>query len=337
VRNASSPNRHNPFDYTPEQLYTFLSSCGLTDEPGTKFEYSNLGMGLLGQAIALKAGMNYESVVIDRICHPLQMNDTHATLTPKLKARLAVGHDEFGKRTANYDFQYQAMAGCGALRSTANDLLKYVAAQIGLTTSSLTPLMKKTQVIRHRGDSVYGDTAMPWVDQGQSGQTGMELNGHGGGTAGYSAFIGFDSQHRRGVVVLLNQQGGTQNGVHAATLGWLLLERVRLTPQITGNLFPANMGELAGIGVKLGFDKPTHTLRVEAVLPNTPAAQAGLTAGLKVKKIDDNSTANKSTDLCACYIRGKAGTKVRLEVVNPEGNETNMVELTRQKFTPPKQ
>ncbi|HTA30534.1 MAG TPA: serine hydrolase [Candidatus Cybelea sp.] len=331
----------NPFaDYTAEKLYAFLSCYTLTNEPGKKFEYSNLGMGLLGHVIALKADTNYESLVVDRICKPLHMDSTGITLTPELKARLAKGHNASGKSVPNWDFD--ALAGCGALHSTANDLLKYVSAEIG--QSSLTPLMEKTQVIRHTNASglnglpmIFGNTAIPWVDEGQSAQTGMELLGHAGGTGGYSAFIGFDRQHRRGVVVLFNQQDGAQGRVNSRKLGWLLLEGVRLTPQITSNLFPANMGDLAGIGVSLGFDQPTRTLRVDAVLPNTPASQAGLTAGLMVLKIDDIPTAGKSTDLCACYIRGKAGTKVQLELVNPERKETNTVELTRQKFTLPKQ
>jgi CubicO group peptidase (beta-lactamase class C family) len=321
--------------YTTNELHACLASCALISDPGTKFEYSNLGMGLLGHAIALKAGVNYESLVLDRICHPLHMDSTRVTLTDELKARLARGHNAAGKLVPNWDFD--VLAGCGALHSTANDLLKYISAEIGLTSCSLAPAIEKTQAIRHRGDPVYGDTAMPWVDCGQSAQTGMELLGHAGGTAGYSAFIGFDRQHRRGVVLLLNQQGGTEGGLHSQTVGWLLLEDVRLTPQITANLFPADTGDLVGIGVKLRFDQPTRTIRFETVFPNMPAAQAGLSAGLILQKVDGIPTAGKSTDLCACYIRGKAGTKVRLELVNAKRNETNTVELTRQKFTQPKQ
>jgi CubicO group peptidase (beta-lactamase class C family) len=317
--------------YTTNELYAYLPSCALISDPGAKFEYSNLGMGLLGHAIALKAGANYESLVVDRICRPLHMDSTRVTLTDELKARLARGHDASGKLVPNWDFD--VLAGCGALHSTANDLLKYISAEIGLTPCGLAPAIEKTQTIRHRGDPVYGNTAMPWVDCGQSAQTGMELLGHAGGTAGYSAFIGFDRQHRRGVVVLLNQQGGTEGGLHSQTVGWLLLEGVRLTPQITANLFPASTAELVGIGVKLRFDPPTRTIRFETVFPNMPAAQAGLSAGLILQKVDGIPTAGKSTDLCACYIRGKAGTKVRLELVNAKRNETNTVELTRQKFT----
>ena len=71
----------NPYaDYTVDQMYAFLSHCTLTRDIGVKYEYSNLGAALLGYAISLKAGTNYESLVLDRICRPLKMNDTAITL-----------------------------------------------------------------------------------------------------------------------------------------------------------------------------------------------------------------------------------------------------------------
>src|SRR5437867_10425827 len=122
-------------DYTVEKLYAFLSSFSLDREPGSKFEYSNVGMALLGHILALKTGTNYEALVVERICRPLKMNSTRITLPPELEARLARGHDQLGKPAPNWEFQ--VYGGAGGLRSTANDLLKYVSANLGLTPSSL--------------------------------------------------------------------------------------------------------------------------------------------------------------------------------------------------------
>src|SRR6266581_2476009 len=113
-------------DYTVEKLYAFLSSFTLDREPGSKFEYSNVGMALLAHILALKAGTNYEALVVERICRPLKMNSTRITLTPELQARLARGHDQLGKPAPNWEFQ--VYDGAGGLRSTANDLLRYVTA-----------------------------------------------------------------------------------------------------------------------------------------------------------------------------------------------------------------
>ena len=71
-------------DYTVEELYEFLSTYKLTRLPGTSFGYSNLGAGLLGHVIALRAGAGYETLVRGRIARPLKMDSTCITLTPEL-------------------------------------------------------------------------------------------------------------------------------------------------------------------------------------------------------------------------------------------------------------
>ena len=73
--------------YTDEQLYSFLSGHTLIRKPGAKHDYSNLGVGLLGHVIALKAGTDFESLLQARICSPLKMESTGIRLTPALKAR----------------------------------------------------------------------------------------------------------------------------------------------------------------------------------------------------------------------------------------------------------
>jgi CubicO group peptidase (beta-lactamase class C family) len=315
----------NPFaDYDVERLYAFLRSFTLSRDPGTRFEYSNLGMALLGHALALRAATNYESLVAERICRPLKMESTRVTLTPELKARLAAGHDRLGKPAPKWDFQ--VYVGAGGLHSTANDLLKYVSANAGLTLSALTPLMEQTHGIRHKGTPDHGNTAMAWYRRGEGDQAGMELMGHAGGTGGHETFIGFGKKQRRGVVVLCNQQGSPS----PETIGWLLLKGGRLSPQVAMALRPGS--EVVGVGIALDLDRETRTVRITKVIPNSPASLAGLPAGPIVQRIDGVSTQGKGLTECAALIRGLSGTKVRLELVDPKQNTTNTIELTRQKF-----
>ena len=189
--NLDPKRADNPYaDYTVEKMYAFLSGHTLTREPGAQSEYSNLGMGLLGHAIALKAGTNYEALVVERICRPLKMDSTRIVLTPELKARFVTGHNQFGEAVPSWDVP--TLAGAGALRSTANDLLKYVSANLGLTRSRLTPLMKKTH-----------DQSLAWhVEDFER----RRIVHHGGGTAGCRAFVGFDKARRHGVVGLSNRR-----------------------------------------------------------------------------------------------------------------------------------
>lgn len=87
-------NAANPYaDYSVEQLYDFVSNYKLRVRPGTHYEYANLGFGLLGHALALRAGMSYEDLVVSRICAPLGMESTRITLSSSMRARLARGHN----------------------------------------------------------------------------------------------------------------------------------------------------------------------------------------------------------------------------------------------------
>jgi D-alanyl-D-alanine-carboxypeptidase/D-alanyl-D-alanine-endopeptidase len=203
--NLSPPHWNNPYaGYTRERLYEFLSRYALPRDPGIKVEYSNLGMGLAAEAIALKAGTNFESLVVDRICNPLKMDSTRIRLTPELRARAAVGHDYFGKSVEDMYFP-EPVTGAGAIHSSANDMLKYLSANIGLTPSRLSPLMEKTHVVQ------VENQALAWSCSG-------DIIWHAGGTFGCSAFVGFDKKRRRGVVVLSNSMFDP-----ATDLGFLLL------------------------------------------------------------------------------------------------------------------
>ena len=214
AENLNPKRPDQPFaDYTVEELNTFLSNYQLTSDPGAKFQYSSLGAGLLGHVIALKAGSDYESLVVDRICRPLKMDSTRITLTPELKSRFATGHNQFGEAVPSWDRQTQL--GGSALRSTANDMLKFVSANLGFTPSSLTPLMEKTHTLRL--DQTLGeDLGLAWGIMRWPQE--REIIWHAGGAPGYVTFAGFDKARRRGVVILSSSWD-----LDVVTMGFLLL------------------------------------------------------------------------------------------------------------------
>jgi D-alanyl-D-alanine-carboxypeptidase/D-alanyl-D-alanine-endopeptidase len=83
--------------------------------------------------------MGYEALVESRICNPLAMSSTRITVTPEMKARLAAGHNAALDTVENWDLP--TLAGAGALRSSANDMLAFIAANLGYTKSPLAPAM----------------------------------------------------------------------------------------------------------------------------------------------------------------------------------------------------
>jgi len=209
--NFAPKNMNNPYaDYTVEQMYEFLSNYTLPRDIGAKYEYSNLGGGLLGHILALKAGMDFETLVMTRICGPLKMNSTRIKLSTELQTRMATGHDQTGKSVMNWDIP--TLAGAGALRSTANDMLKFVAANLSLAKSDLSPVMQKTHLVRN-------NTGVPNLEIGLGwhvlNKYGTEIVWHNGGTGGYHSFIGFDKKKRVGVVVLSNSTNDIDDiGLH---------------------------------------------------------------------------------------------------------------------------
>jgi CubicO group peptidase (beta-lactamase class C family) len=135
-----------PFaDYTVKQMYDFLGDYKLPRDPGAAFEYSNLGLGLLGHLLCLQTGSDYESLIRERITDPLGMDNTGVFLTDTMKDRLAYGHHGV-VQVPNWDLA-PAFAGAGALRASARDLLRYVAANMGLVQSPLYPAMTNAHAV----------------------------------------------------------------------------------------------------------------------------------------------------------------------------------------------
>ena len=202
----------NPYaDYDAAKLYDFLSHYTLTRDPGEKYEYSNLAVGLLGHVLALRAGMSYEELLRRRIFEPLGMTSTSITLSDAQKKRLAPGYDVSLKPVKNWDLD--ALAGAGAIRSTANDMLKFVAANLDLTDTPLQSAM-------HRMRSIKKETGAPNLEIGMAWHVftkfDSELWWHNGGTAGYRSFVGLDPAKKAGVVVLCNTFADNDDlGAHA--------------------------------------------------------------------------------------------------------------------------
>ena len=145
--NLNPKDPTNPYaDYSVDDLYQFLSGYTLPRDPGSEVEYSNLGGGLLGHILAHRAGTNYETLVRVRITEPPGMPDTGITLSSSMKQRMATGHNATLAPVANWDFPM--LAGAGALRSSANDMLTFLEAFLGYRESPLASAMKAMPEVR---------------------------------------------------------------------------------------------------------------------------------------------------------------------------------------------
>ncbi len=200
----------NPYaDYSVDQLHQFLSGYTLPRDVGAKYEYSNLGTGLLGHILASIHGSDWESLAKARILVPLGMTMTGVTLTAEMKRHLVRGHDAEGKVVANWDLP--TLVGAGGLRSDAEDMLRFVDANLAPPTTPLQAAMQASHA--------------PLVDAGPEMKVGLNWHirstpthtivWHNGGTGGYMSFVGFDVERKVGVVVLENSTHGPEDiGFH---------------------------------------------------------------------------------------------------------------------------
>jgi D-alanyl-D-alanine-carboxypeptidase/D-alanyl-D-alanine-endopeptidase len=202
----------NPYaDYTTQQLYDFLASYTLPRGVGEKYEYSNLAVGLLGQALSNRAGTSYETLVTERVLTPLGMIDTRITLSPAMQSRLAPGHADSGKPAKNWDLP--TFAGAGALRSTVNDMLTYIAANADSSSMPLGPTMAMTHAERSAGLAANITIGLIW--NRLRGPSGNVMVWHNGGTGGYRTFTGYNERTGLGVVVLSNTSQSVDDiGLH---------------------------------------------------------------------------------------------------------------------------
>ena len=211
----------NPYaDYTPPKLYEFLNGYTLTRDPGEKYDYSNVGVGLLGHAISRRAGMTYEALLRQRVFEPLKMTSSTITLSAEHKKRLAIGHNAALQPVKNWDLD--AVAGAGAIRSTVNDMLKFLAAASGRTPSPLTPAFKRMLSARKPTGGPQVEIAMGWHIFLQHD---TEIVWHNGGTGGYRTFAGYTPATKKAVVVLTNTSFNSDDiGRHILEPKWPLIK-----------------------------------------------------------------------------------------------------------------
>lgn len=197
-----TPNKYA--GYTLEQLYAGLPDYKLTRPPGSKFEYSNLGVSLLGQGLALKLHEPFPDLLRRRIIAPLGLADTRFGDDPAAARRRTQGHDVNLRPVGPTDDG--ALDPAGGLRSTANDLLKFLDLFVnGAGPGQLPAAAKLMLTIDRPGDDKDTRMALGWRRTDAHGETFYWSNGSGDGSR---TFMGFNPARRVAVVALADTASG---------------------------------------------------------------------------------------------------------------------------------
>lgn len=179
--------------YTEADLLNFLSKYKPRNEVGSAVRYSNTAFGLLGMALSSSTGSSYESIVQARIIEPLGMTNTKINLTPSMSERLAPPRNNIISLLDGMG----ALEAAASLNSTAEDMLKYLAANIGLTEAPAFSAMEYSH--QPLGSYREGQIGMAWFIEGEGEN---KIYAHGGTIPGYQTFVGFSKLKKIGVVVL---------------------------------------------------------------------------------------------------------------------------------------
>jgi len=190
----------NPYaEFTLEKLREFFASFSLDRDIGVQFEYSNLGGGLLGLALAERFNTSYDLLLKQVVLEPLGLANTGVVITSSMRDRLAPGHSRDLRQTSAWEFG--VLAGAGALHSNLNDMLQFISANLGYSESRLhAPMSSMLSITRPtgRGNLRVG---LGWLIGNYSGRT---VVWHNGATGGYRCFAGFARETGVGVVILSN-------------------------------------------------------------------------------------------------------------------------------------
>jgi CubicO group peptidase (beta-lactamase class C family) len=190
----------NPYkDLTVQDLYDYLATCENLGKAGS-FDYSNLGMGVLGHILELKTGKSYETIVKDEIINRLEMKNTTITLSAEQRELLAQGYNEQGN--PNPVWEDSVLTGAGSFLSNAEDMTKFIRANFDASHSEISNFLLKTHE-----KQTGGETGLGWHYYSRffAALTDEEdVIWHNGGAGGYASFIAINKKTKSGVIVLSN-------------------------------------------------------------------------------------------------------------------------------------
>ncbi len=179
-------------------------------EPGERYQYSNLGFGLLDQVVAHVSGRSYAQFMQAEVFEPLDLRHTFVGRPPRGSGTIAVRHDAGGQPIPDYGFDHD---GASALYSSAHDLVRFGMAHIG----QLGP--GQTEILPEAARTLMAQPVAPSESYGLglgSGRHGAVARvGHSGGMPGVGTRLQIYPEQGVTIVVLGNAGLGREFGAVA--------------------------------------------------------------------------------------------------------------------------
>lgn len=206
----------NENDFQTMSINTFqekLENLKFVNEPGKYFHYSDVGIALLGILLSEKTETPFEDLLKTQLLDTLKMNDTRIVIPSIDRKRLVKGHNHKGKPVPPYNFG--AFAPAAGLYSTADDLLKFIVANLDTDAISLERAFNEVQqskvTVRFKKGNRPTWMGYGWFTSILNETTNLPIIWMNGGTGGMRSFVGFNKDKRVGVVLLSNSVNGVDD------------------------------------------------------------------------------------------------------------------------------
>lgn len=186
------PKRH--------QIIQFIQNWEPNTPIGSHYLYSNLGFGLLGYALENVENRSFEEVMQHDILKPLGMHHTFTVVPSKDMHLYAQGYGPKGFRAPYRKDNF--LPGGGALRSTADDMLKFLLANLNIEgPQKLRQAMQNAQQPFFKVSNKL-TLGLGWQRVHVNKMLVIDKNG---GLPGFSSYIGMIPEKKMGVVLLVNK------------------------------------------------------------------------------------------------------------------------------------
>ncbi len=195
--------------YDSKRLLNYLKTAKLEKRDTFPASYSNLGVGLLGFLLGHLYQSTWDKLVIEKICLPLGLRETFVTI-PEKGFSFAAAYS--GKKQVK-PWRLDALAGAGALRTTASDLMTFAGAFLKPESTPLKEALALTMTPQAEAPSLGGQIGLCLImhQQGDS-----MLYEHNGGTGGFRSSMQIIPAKQQAYVILANNADFNTDQIAAA-------------------------------------------------------------------------------------------------------------------------
>lgn len=247
LTHSSGLPRESDFPYWTDADYPFPTQAQIREKlsaqqtlyPASRYwQYSNLGLTLVGEIVEAVSGQPYDAYMREHLLDPLGMQATTTEMPVDLRGQeLAIGHTALrrdGKRDVVAPYQARGIAPAAGYASTVNDLARFASWQFRTLDGNGDGLLSAASLREmQRVQWVDTDFEMTWgLGFSVRREGDRTFARHGGGCPGYYTEFRLEPASKLGVIVLTSTIGSTP-GLYAAQAFEVIapvVEQVLVTP-----------------------------------------------------------------------------------------------------------